>query len=575
MTLLLAIIPVFGISRPSDAALKFDGLSVFRESIPVYCMSTDVKRPRLMPFRRAWKFPREYAQRVPDDLRRKTPYGPLDLFDNPGLTVDSDYARSGKPFFIYNHVGRPPFFMAGDGCPLADRSAYAAWKRSHPGLVAVNTLWELDSDSFFFDKFYDNMGDASITAELQRVYARPADHGKTNVIQWAQELFRRARDFNFGETAIWPMCSNDMGFEHIFGACGAKGLWYEATSQEIGAWNCAAAFVRGAARQRGLEFGWYAAHYYQGWTRKGDARAGDNRWCADRALKLEPTPHRGESRSLHRRQILFGWLSGAKYLQTEWWTWLYADEKDGKVVPSDYARDIEEIYRLSKTTDVGEPYTPLAVLVPLAEPSSSWYDNKRLMEPDVQRAIFDTLVPIRGDDGKSWPDRRKGEQGCLYNSEFAGFFDTLCPDAGQPSPDFARALARYRYALVAGDAFDKRKLDVAALRQFKAGGGVLLRYPSPMCDTPGKLRDLLRTVQDETMPVSVAGDVQWGVNRTKGGWLVYLINNRGVIKFVDEPEDLDATRTVHVTVTEKATGRTFVRDIAPGDFALVSIRSKK
>lgn len=74
------------------------------------------------------------------------------------------------------------------------------------------------------------------------------------------------------------------------------------------------------------------------------------------------------------------------------------------------------------------------------------------------------------------------------------------------------------------------------------------------------------------MPVSVMGDVQWGVNRTRTGWLLYLINNRGVVKFVDTPEEIDVKKTARVTVKEKATGRTFVRDIAPGDFALVSIR---
>jgi len=31
-------------------------------------------------------------------------------------------------------------------------------------------------------------------------------------------------------------------------------------------------------------------------------------------------------------------------------------------------------------------------------------------------------------------------------------------------------------------------------------------------------------------------------------WLLYLFNNKGVVKFIDEPEILDEAKTAHVTV---------------------------
>ena len=76
----------------------------------------------------------------------------------------------------------------------------------------------------------------------------------------------------------------------------------------------------------------------------------------------------------------------------------------------------------------------------------------------------------------------------------------------------------------------------------------------------------------ETMPVSVDGDIQWGVNKTEKGWLVYLINNTGVIKFSDEPEEYDLSKTARVTVRRKATGETRTAEIRPGDFGLMEFQ---
>lgn len=59
---------------------------------------------------------------------------------------------------------------------------------------------------------------------------------------------------------------------------------------------------------------------------------------------------------------------------------------------------------------------------------------------------------------------------------------------------------------------------------------------------------LLARVQDETMPVAVRGDIQWGLNKTKDGWLLWLINNNGIAKFAGEPEALDPAKTSTVTV---------------------------
>ena len=246
-------------------------------------------------------------------------------------------------------------------------------------------------------------------------------------------------------------------------------------------------------------------------------------------------------------------------------------------MPTENSRDFNEVYELACRVDRGEPFTPLAVLTPLAEPCSTLYHNDDLLDPESQKAIFDTLVPIRGHNGENIPKRAKGQQGCLYNSRFPGFFDALCPDAGQDSAAFEKALSRYRHVLIAGEAFDKEKFDSRAISAFEKAGGKVHRYPSPECGTPEALERLLLAIRDETMPFAVEGDIQWGVNKVRrkkeegrsDGWLVYLINNKGVVKFCDEPEEFDMSKTAHVVVTAKSTGERREVDIAPGDFKLL------
>ena len=54
------------------------------------------------------------------------------------------------------------------------------------------------------------------------------------------------------------------------------------------------------------------------------------------------------------------------------------------------------------------------------------------------------------------------EEGCMYNSRYAGLFDVLCPDAGQPSADFElpAAFAGRGFAMIhaTGDGVKRLKL---------------------------------------------------------------------------------------------------------------------
>lgn len=82
---------------------------------------------------------------------------------------------------------------------------------------------------------------------------------------------------------------------------------------------------------------------------------------------------------------------------------------------------------------------------------------------------------------------------------------------------------------------------------------------------------LLKRAQDETMPVRVEGDVQWGVNRTKAGWLVWLINNKGVRKFQGEWEELDRKFDAKVRITLKSSGKTVEKTVPAGGYDFLAL----
>ena len=78
------------------------------------------------------------------------------------------------------------------------------------------------------------------------------------------------------------------------------------------------------------------------------------------------------------------------------------------------------------------------------------------------------------------------------------------------------------------------------------------------------VRFLLEMVQDETMPVDVEGNIQWGVNKTKDGWLVWLMNADGVEKFRGERQRIDLSRTSVVNVRMKRGAAANVTDARTG-----------
>ena len=107
----------------------------------------------------------------------------------------------------------------------------------------------------------------------------------------------------------------------------------------------------------------------------------------------------------------------------------------------------------------------------------------------------------------------------------------------------------------------------------------------------GLLKHIFRRIQRKAMPIRVEGDCEWGLNRTKDGWLVWIFNNKGVIKWTLEPERFDMSRTASVEIrlgdvkvvsatdvrTGKAqtvSGAAIPLSVKPGDWRVISLSTR-
>jgi len=59
----------------------------------------------------------------------------------------------------------------------------------------------------------------------------------------------------------------------------------------------------------------------------------------------------------------------------------------------------------------------------------------------------------------------------------------------------------------------------------------------------------LKNIVGEVLPLEVKGDIEYGLNKLSDGWLLYLINNKGVTKFTNKEQSLDMTKTAKVEVS--------------------------
>lgn len=535
---------------------------------------------------------------------------------NPKLArtiAEFERKRPGMPYTImFRGYGRP--FLFPKAFPQLDRASYRAWRAEHPSFHSFYAYDEWDNCQFMYSWSTPRISDPDLRASIEAAFPPTNDYRKW--LLWTDEAQRRLEQFYFGEkdmtglVSTWPQSCFDMG------RVGVKLLFYEAELGSVSApWRWGGACVRGYSRQFDRPFGWYCATYLNdAWDRNGVHKQGFI--YLKSPIRPNAVEKLGCARSLLARNVMYGYFIGANVLQQEkCWDFLCTYGKNGELAPSVYAEDFNAPFAFDERHDRGYPYTPLALLVSVGESLQRQHYVPYNRDKFTTFAFLETLVPSKRSDPAFCSDRRHGDEGCLFNSEFGEIADVISPDCGQAPEAFYRVLKSYPRAVLMGN-YDHDKFDYASVERYVKEGGTLyveqrsvdLGYvPAHVPGAKGRLvtvpaflpdyfRDskdswfptkmakitsgditfpeiakIYRSVQDELMPVKVEGDVQWGVNRSGKGWFVWLMNNRGVTHYPGEDEVIDASQASVVKVTDRVKGRVFERTVPAGGWSFVEI----
>ena len=521
-------------------------------------------------------------------------------------------AKPDKPRILYFASKRHESVLAGE--VDLDMEDWKAFKASYPNILFTRTLSEWGNDMLLFRNWMGRIKNPQRRAELEARFARYDMDDRYDRLDLARWYLDRMLELNYGDKDMFSALRCAHSLDHVAAAYGAKMLAMETTNSTSGdseyRWDVAGMFVRGAARQFGVPWLWYEASFFNGPAKDGSWH--NNSVCSEippeRPRKnYHQTREGGTSASAQRRVWYYAYLNGANFVQSESWVrqFFTTNTPSGKAALSVRGRNFSDFHDFTVAHgDRGVPYAPVAILTPFAQGYTAYGGRAWGRCPYTPGdyaidSLFFTIAP-------GW-EREKGllagiQEGNLHNSRFAMMYDVLVPDSPQKEEDFAKALSAYPVAILAGDYRDTSKFE-DVLAAYEKAGGRLIRLTAdglpPINDgtvgeiKAGRLRfpsveRILEGLQRDLFPFAVTGDCQYGANKTKDGWWLWVFNNKGVRKYADTFETIDRTKDSTVSVEfvharpapvrelitgadVKVSGGRFTYKVAAGDLAVFKI----
>jgi hypothetical protein len=327
------------------------------------------------------------------------------------------------------------------------------------------------------------------------------------------------------------------------------------------------AFARGASRQWQVPWSVQVSPWFGG----AITSSGPLRKEGGGARGLDA----GHSLSFYERMWLHGWFAGAAMVTPEASIGIFFEKASAPWELTAHGRKAAEVFQFTRAHERGVPFTPLAIVLDHLAGYNGFMDKPwGILEPTVGdrqvRDLFDhQLFP--GSD-RHRPDPANPESSYLRPTPYGEIFDVLLTSV---PPEI---LPTYPVILLAGDIeFDNAflgELEKALRRgsrvlmspqhrdalgeEFRrvAGQGeveVLEAWINPITGRPAAIPNIrLEQLSQKYLPIEITGDaIQYEINRTPNGWLVELINDRGVIKKPDQPPVTDASAVVRVSLKPK------------------------
>jgi len=357
-------------------------------------------------------------------------------------------------------------------------------------------------------------------------------------------------------------------YEAYAGQWGARLIGLE-VGENIAFTQSKLAFARGASRETGVPWSVQVSPWLSG-------------SCTTRGpLRMEGIYARGldagHSLSFYERMWLHGWFSGAAMVTPENSINTFFDHPEPTWGLSSHGRKAAEVFGFMRRHDRGIPYTPVGIVLDQYAGYNGYQGRPwGILEPtpgDLEtRDLFQQQLFPGSDHIHSKPFPDNPEASYLRPTPFGEMFDVVLSHASGP------VLASYPVLLVVGDVtFDAALLD-SLERALQRGSRVLIgrRHADVMGKDLARLKrmgeveiletwtnpatgreaaianDRLAALERALLPVVIEGDeIGYQVNRNRQGWVVELINNRGVVKHPTTRAEVDASAVAHVTVKLK------------------------
>jgi hypothetical protein len=459
--------------------------------------------------------------------------------------------------------------------------------------LAARESWWRDVYGADFEKFRHLMKPAGLAGYDRRPGSR------RECYEVLKEYFQnRSRDLLGRVISV----TGHSHYEAYAGEWGARCIGLE-VAENIAFTQSKFAFARGASRTWNKPWSVQVSPWFHG----ACTTSGPLRKEGGGARGLEA----GHSLSLYERLWLHAWFAGAAMVTPENSIAIFFETQESPWTLTEHGRKASELYSLMASRDRGMPHTPVAVVLDRYAGYNGYMDRPWGILPPTAadrevRDLFDHQLFPGADHIHAKPDPANPEAAYLRPTPYGEMFDVLLTSA---PPE---VLPAYPVILLAGEidfevaflgelekALRRGSRVLMSERHRKALGGefervarqgevvVLDSWTNPATGRPAAISgDRLQAVAREFQPIEVAGDpVQYQINRTARGWVVELINNRGVTKFPDRPALVDAGAVARVKLTLRrgggtgtswrrapveVTDRSVVIDVAPGAVEFVA-----
>lgn len=285
----------------------------------------------------------------------------------------------------------------------------------------------------------------------------------------------------------------------------------------------------------------------------------------------------GHSLNLYERMWLYGWFAGAAMVTPENSIAIFFDKPEAPWSLTEHGRKASDVFQFMQAHDRGVPYAPVAVVLDHFAGYNAYMDKPwGILNPTLgdreTRDLFDHQLFPGSDHVHTKPDPVNPEASYLRPTPFGEMFDVLLTSV---PPEL---LPNYPAILLVGDIEFEPAFLSELEKALRRGSRVLMSprhrealgaefgriaqqgevevvepWINPATGRPSAISDgRLRSLAQNYLPVEVTGDpIQFAINRIPGGWLVALINNRGVIKRGDQPAVVDPNGGVRVRLKVK------------------------